>query len=147
MLDETNMYAVTEVPIAVHTDFDGPKIPSVPVHPEGNNMEIPGGIWRIMFICYGIFFGGLLLATGRDTAALMMITISIGYAVMFFGLNIVLIGLDGKGQHTVKPGPDSDLQTWCGPMSPHAVAGQILTIPICFAFFGIAIVIIRAWVG
>lgn len=147
MLDETNLYAAVEAATPTDLHDTQPDNRSAPAHPESNNMEIPGAIWRIMFICYGIFFGGLLWATGRDTGALFMIAVSIGYAVMFFGLSTVLIGLDGKVHRPMKPGPDSMLQTWSGPMSSTAVASQVLTIPICFAFFGLAIVVIRASVG
>jgi hypothetical protein len=147
MLDETNMYAAVEASISVDGPFAETNNRVVPLHPASNDIEIPGTIWRIMFICYGIFFGGLLIATGRDTEALMMIIISIGYAIMFFGLGSILVGLDGDTDRPSKPGDDPVLHTWCGPMSRTAVAAQVLTIPICFAFFGMTIAVIRIAIG
>lgn len=147
MLDETNMYAAAEAPTAVTLYPAGSDIRPVPAHPESNDTQIPRPIWRIMFLCYGIFFAGLLAATGRGTEAIFLISICIGYAVMFFGLASILVGLDGKDHHLPAPNRNRVLQTWGGPMSPTAVAGQILTIPVCFALFGIALVGICAWVG
>lgn len=147
MLDETNMYAAAEAPTRIDLHRPGSGNRAARAHPESNDPQIPGHIWRIMFICYGLFFAGLLAATGRGTEAIFLISICIGYAVIFFGLASILVGLDGKEHRPPAPGKNQVLETWGGPMSPTAVAGQILTIPICFALFGIALVGIRAWVG
>lgn len=147
MLDEMNLYAVIEAPGGVDTDADERRPLQIPVHPAHNALQVPAAIWRVMFGCYGIFLGGLLYATGRDGEALFMIAISAAYTILYFGLSGVLIGLDGHGAHDGRIAAGGDLDTWTGPMSPGAVAGQILTIPICLAVFGIIIAVIRAVVG
>ncbi len=147
MLDEMNVYAAIEAPERSVHELDTRPSPAVPVHPAHNALQVPAAIWRAMFGCYGIFLGGLLYATGRDGEALFMIAISAGYTIMYFGLSGVLIGLDGHGARDGRIAPGGDLDTWTGPMSPGAVAGQILTIPICLAIFGVVIAVIRATVG
>src|SRR3546814_15956744 len=47
--------------------------------------QLPRWIWRVMFGCYSLFFLIIAVATGRDTAALMMNVISGLYVVMGFG--------------------------------------------------------------
>jgi hypothetical protein len=147
MLDEMNLYAMTDAPergeVAVHMH----QPVSIPAHPAHNALQVPAAIWRVMFACYGIFLGGLLHATGRDGEALFMIAISTGYTILYFGLSGVLIGLDGHGARPGQTAARGDLDTWTGPMSPGAVAGQILTIPVCLALFGVIIAVIRAIVG
>ena len=58
----------------------------------------------------------------------------------------MLIGLDGHAARPDQTAVRGDLDTWTGPMSPGAVAGQILTIPVCLALFGVIIAVIRAMV-
>lgn len=147
MLDEMNLYAVIEAPDRSAIDLVARPPAPIPVHPAHNALQVPVAIWRVMFGCYGIFLGGLLYATGRDGEALFMIAISTGYTILYFGLSGVLIGLDGHGARDGRIAAGSDLDTWTGPMSPGAVAGQILTIPICLAVLGIIIAVIRAVVG
>jgi hypothetical protein len=147
MLDELNLYAMTDAPERSEVAEQARRPVSTPAHPAHNALQVPAAIWRAMFACYGIFLGGLLYATGRDGEALFMIAISTGYTILYFGLSGVLIGLDG---HAARPGQTplrGDLDTWTGPMSPGAVAGQILTIPVCLALFGVIIAVIRAMVG
>lgn len=147
MLDEMNLYAAIEAPDCSAIDPGARRAAPIPDHPAHNALQVPAAIWRVMFGCYGIFLGGLLYATGRDGEALFMIAISTGYNILYFGLSGVLIGLDGHGARDGRIAAGSDLDTWTGPMSPGAVAGQILTIPICLAVFGIIIAVIRAVVG
>src|SRR3546814_10089365 len=52
--------------------------------------QLPRWIWRVMFGCYALFFLIIAVATGRDTAALMMIVISGFYVVMVFGTTGIL---------------------------------------------------------
>ena len=147
MLDEMNLYAAIEAPDRSAIDPGARRPAPIPVHPAHNALQVPAAIWRVMFGCYGIFLGGLLYATGRDGEALFMIAISTGYTILYFGLSGVQIGLDGHGARDGRIAAGGNLDTWTGPMSPGAVAGQILTIPICRAFFGVAIAVIRALVG
>ncbi len=147
MLDEMNLYAAIEAPGRGDSDTVERRPLSIPAHPAHNALQVPAAIWRVMFGCYGIFLGGLLYATGRDGEALFMIAISVAYTILYFGLSGVLIGLDGHGTRNGRIAAGGYLDTWTGPMSPGAVAAQILTIPVCLAFFGVAVAVIRGLVG
>lgn len=114
---------------------------------EHGGSGMPGWIWRTMLGAYAVFFGGLFLATGRDSASIFVLVISIGYTIVYFGTARVLLEVNPA------PSPDrferglGDMQTWTGPMSRGAVAAQVLTVPLCLALFGLAIVFIRNTVG
>ncbi len=106
-----------------------------------SGFEFPGWIWAAMFGCYAAFFLFITLATGRDKHALFAIVISALYTVMYFGTAAVLASLKGKE----RPSPLSRgkyLQTYTGPMSLSAVAGQVLAIPFALAIFAIAVAIV-----
>src|SRR3546814_16009321 len=92
-----------------------------------------------MFGCYALFFLIIAVATGRDTAALMMIVISVFYVVMVFGTTGIL---------NAQKGPESDspldrvggvLETRTGPLNLRAVGAQLLTVPIGMVFLGITV--------
>jgi hypothetical protein len=117
---------------------------ATPVQPETVDLEIPGWIWGTMALCYGLFFGGLFAASGHDGEAIFAIVISLGYAVMYFGTASILFGMNPPRQPSAFMRGLAPLQTWTGEMDTTAVAAQILTVPACLAFFGIAAAIIRA---
>jgi len=127
------------------------KAASKPSRHEGRTFELPKSIWYSMFFCYFVFFSGLIFATGRSLDAAFMIVVSIGYTVMYFGTAAMLTGL-AKAYGTQNPNESRGqkgnwtLDTITGPMSYGAVAAQILTVPAMFAFFGIAVAIIRSFV-
>lgn len=142
MFDETNLAAIA--PVCDHAPtVDGGVAPSAPAQPEHSDLEFPAWVWRTMFACYGLFFLGLTLATGRDTEALFIISICAAYAVMYFSSSAVLVRLKSEGHVSAFSQGRGPLQTLTGPMSIGAVAGQVLTIPICFALFGLAVAVIR----
>ena len=115
-----------------------------PAQPECVDLEIPGWIWGSMALCYGLFFGGLLAATGHDGQAIFAIAISLAYSAMYFGTATVLFGMNPPRQPSAFVRRLAPLQTWTGPMDTAAVAAQILTVPACLAFFGLAAAAIRA---
>lgn len=114
------------------------------VQPEGVDLEMPAWIWGSMAACYGTFFGGLIAATGHDGEALFALAISIGYALMYFGSAAALFGVDRPVRRSAFARGIGPLQTWTGPMDTPAVAAQVLTVPACLAFFGLAAAVIRA---
>ncbi len=114
------------------------------VQPEGVDLEMPAWIWGTMALCYGTFFGGLIAATGHDGEALFALVISIGYALMYFGSAATLFGVARPVRRSAFARGIGPLQTWTGPMDTPAVAAQVLTVPACLAFFGLAAAIIRA---
>ena len=97
-----------------------------------------------MFASYAIFFMGLMIATGRDGMTLMMIVISAGYAVMYFGTAIVMNNVDQVAR------PKQVLTTFdthTGTIGYWAGFAQILTVPILIAAFSIAVAVIRSVVA
>lgn len=112
-------------------------------HPEATDLELPGSIWRAMGACYGLFFAGLIAATGHDLEAGFALVVSIGYSAMYFGTAGILFGLNRPEHLTDFARGRGELQTWTGAMNRSAVAAQVLAVPACLAFFGIAIAIIR----
>lgn len=120
-------------------------LPAVaPVQSETVDLEIPGWIWGTMALCYGLFFGGLFAASGHDGEAIFAILISLGYAAMYFGTATLLFGMNPPRLPSAFKRGQAPLQTWTGTMDTTAVAAQILTVPACLAFFGIAAAVIRA---
>ena len=109
--------------------------------------QLPRWVWRTMFACYAIFFLGLGAATGRDTAALFMLVISILYALMYFGTVGVLHAQKGSEHASPLDRIGGMLDTWTGPMDSYSVAAQLLAVPAGFAFLGITFVIVRATAG
>lgn len=115
-----------------------------PVQPENVDLEMPSWIWGTMALCYGLFFGGLFAASGHDGQAIFAILISLGYAAMYFGTAALLFGMNPPRQPSAFMRGLLPLQTWTGPMETGAVAAQVLTVPACLAFFGIAAAVIHA---
>lgn len=121
-----------------------PTVALAPAQPETVDLELPGWIWGSMALCYGLFFAGLLAASGHDGQAIFAIVISLGYAAMYFGTAAVLFGMNPPRQPSAFVRRLAPLQTWTGPMDTGAVAAQVLTVPACLAFFGLAAAAIRA---
>lgn len=115
-----------------------------PTQPETVDLELPGWIWSAMALCYGLFFGGLCAASGRDGEAIFALVVSLGYAAMYFGTAALLFGMNPPRRPSAFVRRLAPLQTWTGPMDTVAVAAQVLTVPACLAFFGISAAVIRA---
>lgn len=128
------------------TPFASEPLAPAPVQPEGVDLEMPRWIWGAMALCYGIFFAGLIAATGHDGEALFAIAISLGYTAMYFGTAGLMFGLKPPRQKSAFARGLAPLKTWTGPMDTTAVAAQVLTVPACLALFGVAVGVIRALV-
>lgn len=113
---------------------------------EQRGFEIPARLWLAMVACYGVFITTLLFATGGGESTLN-IAISAFYMVMFFGLVKVMVQHGPKQGRSPLDGASRVLQTLYGPLQEHEVAAQMLVVPLCVAFFGVAILVIRLWVG
>lgn len=109
--------------------------------------QLPRWVWRSMFAFYAIFFLGLGAATGRDTAAIFMLVVSMLYALMFFGTTGILHAQKGPEHASPLDRIGGELDTWTGPMNAHSVAAQILAVPAGFAFLGVTFLIVRATAG
>lgn len=122
--------------------------PSAPVAapavaPPYVGFQLPRRVWAGMLGSYAVFFAAILVATGGSGVARFVIAISVLYTVMFFGLARAMARQAGREQ--VSPvSRHEPLQTWCGPMEPKAVYGQILVVPAAIAFFAVAIAVVHA---
>ncbi len=125
---------------------DLPRGRNFPSH-EVRTFELPASLWWAMFACYAIFFSALFAATGRGTAAIFALVVSIGYTFMYFGAASILNGVSAKERAAL---PDiaatAGTQTNTGWMSTAAVNAQILVVPVSLALFACAFAIIRALV-
>ena len=144
MLHELDIAAATTAYEQAPSSTTGDDQPRLAVQGEKTDLEIPKGIWLTMFACYALFFGALLLATGREKGALFMIVVSIIYTVIYFGVASVLFSQNPPDKPSLFAKGIGPLMTNTGPMSNAAVKGQILTIPFCLALFGVAIAVIRS---
>jgi hypothetical protein len=109
--------------------------------------QLPRWVWRSMFACYAIFFLGVGAATGRDTATVFVLVISLLYMLMFFGTAGLLNVQKGREHASPLDRAGGLLDTWTGPMDRHSVVAQILAVPIGFAFLGVTFFLIRAASG
>ena len=109
--------------------------------------QLPRWVWRSMFAFYAIFFLGLGAATGRDTAAIFMLVVSILYALMYFATAGILHAQKGPEHPSPLDRIGGMLDTWTGPMDGHTVAAQILAVPAGFAFLGVTFLIVRMTTG
>lgn len=109
--------------------------------------QLPRSVWHGMFASYAIFFFGVAAATGRDTATVLVLVVSLFYMLMFFGLAGVLNKQKGREHASPLDRHDGLLDTWTGPMDRHSVAAQILAVPIGFAFLGVVFFLVRASAG
>jgi hypothetical protein len=113
---------------------------------EQRGFEIPARLWIAMLACYGVFLSALLIATGGGESTLNIAICAI-YMIMFFGLVKVLVRQGPKQGRSPLDGPSRTLQTLYGPLQEREVAAQMLVVPLCVAFFGVAILVIRVCVG
>ncbi|MEP2102569.1 MAG: hypothetical protein ABJP02_03350 [Parasphingorhabdus sp.] len=117
---------------------------AAPAQPEARTFGIPAIIWGSMAASYALFFLGLILGTGHDGRALFMIAVSMLYTAMYFGTVFALNSLSGSAENEKSQWIKGKFDTFTGRMSFGAVYGQMLIVPMVFAFFGISIAIIRS---
>ena len=117
---------------------------AIPVKPtqELRTFGLPKSIWVTMFLAYAVFFGALIMVTGHDKSALVMIAISACYTVMYFGTAATMNSVGAQGRPVTVHG---DIDTFTGKLGKAAAFAQILTVPIMVAFFGCVIALI--WVS
>lgn len=106
--------------------------------------QLPSRIWGIMLASYATFFVFIAVATGGSGHARFAIVISMLYTAIYFG--VARIGARQAGAENRSPLDEGrPLQTWTGPMDKASVYSQILVVPVCIAFFAIAIAVFSAW--
>lgn len=106
--------------------------------------QLPRWMWRAMFACYAIFFVGIGAATGRDTATIFALVISLLYMLMYFATAELLHAQKGPEHDSPLDRAGGMLDTWTGPMDRGTVAAQLLAVPAGFAFLGLTFFVIRA---
>ncbi|MDZ3830481.1 MAG: hypothetical protein U0S50_01525 [Sphingopyxis sp.] len=136
-------------PSLEHAHLPAAMRPNDPYEVSGiqTGFQLPRWIWRTMFTCYALFFIGIGAATGRDTATIFMILISILYTLMYFTTAALLHRQKGIERPSPLVQSGGFLDTWTGPMDSATVAAQILAVPAGFAFLGIIFFVIRASTG
>lgn len=143
-LDESNMavhahemdyHEVTEKDVAIEASAKH----------ESRTFGMPASVWGIMLTSYAIFFGALAIATGRDLGAIFVVTISGLFALMYFGTTFALNSIGAAGRKEQESEwVKGKFQTLSGSMSYGEIFGQMLILPILFALFAVAVIIIRA---
>ena len=119
---------------------------AAPVAPENAGFQLPRGVWKAMFACYGIFFAAIFAATGGSGPARFAIVISVLYTFVYFGVARICARQAGKeAQSPLDRG--KMLETWTGLMDGKAVSMQVLIVPFGIALFGIGILIITLSIG
>ncbi len=114
---------------------------------EARTFEISAPLWWAMFTCYAVFFGALIAATGRGTAAVFALVVSIGYTFVYFGTASILNRVSAPERAALPSiAADAGMQTYTGWMSGTAVIAQILIVPISLALFACAFAVVRAMV-
>ncbi|MEW4468914.1 hypothetical protein AB1K62_13900 [Parasphingorhabdus sp. JC815] len=148
-LDEHNMAA--QVNDIYHDDakedaksVSSPEDHGITAKHESRTFGLPRSVWSIMMTCYAIFFGALAVAMGHDGGAIFVLVVSGLFALMYFGTGFVLNSIGAASRKNQKSEwVEGKFQTQSGPMSFGAIFGQMLILPILFAIFGIAMIIIR----
>lgn len=126
---------------------DIPQQCRTPTH-EIRTFGLPRSVWSGMFASYAIFFAALIVATGRDTATIFALVISMAYTVMYFGTAAILNGVSSSERKAVQLSEQlGGIETHTGWLDSTAAYAQILMVPMLLAVFACAFAVIRALVG
>jgi hypothetical protein len=108
--------------------------------------EIPGRYWKAMSAFSGVFFAAMLAAIGGGYGTFVLV-VSVFFVTMFFGTTGALLHQGPRQERSPLDGPDHSLSTLNGPLKSREVALQMLIVPACAGFIGIAVLLIRLWVA
>lgn len=109
---------------------------------EQRGFEIPGSFWTAMIAFYGVFFAAMFAAVGGGYGTFVLV-VSVFFVVMFFGTTAALLKQGPVQPRSPLNGAARALATLNGPLERHEVALQMLIVPACAAFLGIAVFLIR----
>lgn len=132
--------AVEEVVFPVQDPMPPAEERASPLRPDG--FQLPFSIWLSMFACYGAFIAALALATGGSGPAKLVLAVSIGFMLAYFGAGSIIARQGPSDRQEASEA--APLQTIYGPMPMGAVRAQVLTVPIALVFFGVSILIISS---
>jgi hypothetical protein len=113
---------------------------------EQRYFEIPGRLWTWMIAFYGIFFAAMLAAIGGGYGTFVLV-VSVFFVAMFFGTTRMMLKQGPTQPRSPLDGPDRALSTLNGPLKSREVALQMLIVPACAAFLGLAVLVIRLCVA
>lgn len=113
--------------------------------PGPRSFELPKGVFVAMTAAYVAFLAAMTAAFGGGAGMPLVLAICVVYLVMYLGIP-ALFGAVETGGRTRQLGwrelRRRGLDTAGGRMGAGAVAGQVLIVPGCVAFFGIALLLI-----
>ena len=110
---------------------------------EQRLFELPARLWWAMLACYVVFLAGMFATAGGGYATLVLV-IAAGFVAMFFGTTKVMLRHGPAQPRSPLDSAARRLSTLDGPMRESQVAVQMLIVPACVAFFGIAVLVISA---
>jgi hypothetical protein len=113
---------------------------------EQRYFEIPSRLWKAMIAFYGVFFAAMFGAIGGGYATFVLV-VSLFFVAMFFGTTAAMLKQGPAQPRSPLDGPDHSLSTLNGPIESQEVAVQMLIVPACAAFLGVAVFVIRLWVA
>jgi hypothetical protein len=113
---------------------------------EQRLFEIPARLWYTMIICYGVFLACMLAALGGGYSTLVLV-VAAGFVAMFFGTAKTMLNQGPAQPRRPLDSGNFRLPTLGGDMKELQVAIQMLIVPVCAAFFGFVILVIRLWVA
>ena len=113
---------------------------------EQRHFEIPARMWYTMIVCYGLFLALMFAALGGGYSTLILV-VAAGFVAMFFGTSKAMLKQGPLQPRSPLDRGNFRLPTLGGEMKEREVAIQMLIVPVCAVFFGIAICVIRLWVA
>jgi hypothetical protein len=147
VLDRPRTDALTELlpPVlpAEHNDNDAT---TELLRGEQRYFEIPGRLWTAMIAFYGVFFAAMLAAVGGGYGTFVLV-VSVFFVAMFFGTTRMMLKQGPAQPRSPLDGPNHALSTLNGPLKSREVALQMLIVPACAAFLGLAVLVIRLCVA
>ena len=113
---------------------------------EPRHFEIPARLWYAMIALYVVFLAAMFAATGGGYTNVVLV-LALGLVGMFFGTTRATLKHGPVQPRSPLDSGNFTLSTLSGAMREREVAVQMLIVPACVAFFGIAILVIRLWVA
>jgi hypothetical protein len=115
--------------------------------PGSRSFELPKGVFVAMGAAYAAFIAEMAFAFGTGHGMPLVLAVCAVYLVMYLGTPALFGRVDtGVRQPKIDWSrlKARGLDTAGGSMSIGAVLGQVLILPACLAFFGLAVLVITA---
>lgn len=143
VLDRPRTDAVAELlPAVVPAEHNDNETATELLRGEQRYFEIPGRLWTSMIAFYGIFFAAMFAAIGGGYGTFVLV-VSVFFVTMFFGTTWAMLKQSPAQPRSPLDGPNRALSTLNGRLKSNEVALQMLIVPACAAFLGVAVLVIR----